>query len=78
MSEATVETTASEQAVPVSEKPTENNAPAAKPSPAQDLRNIQMLLVSGIFPGNVAPQVVAAYNMLEQMAKKVEADAQAK
>lgn len=44
----------------------------AKPSPAQDLRNIQMLIVSGIFPGNVAPQVVAAYQLLEKMAQKVE------
>lgn len=54
---------------PAAEAP---KAEAPKPSPAQDLRNVQMLIVSGIFPGNVAPQVVAAYQMLEKMAQKVE------
>lgn len=48
---------------------------APKPSPAQDLREIQALLVNGIFPGNVAPQVVKAFHMLEAMASKVELDA---
>lgn len=48
---------------------------APKPSPAQDLRDIQMLLVNGIFPGQVAPSVVKAYSLLEQMASKVEKDA---
>lgn len=52
------------------------NTPS-KPSPAQDLRNLQMLLVSGIFPGNVAPQVVAGYHLLEQMAVRIEAEAKA-
>lgn len=70
MSEATVET-------PVVENKATETPTAAKPSPAQDLRNIQMLLVSGIFPGNVAPQVVAAYSLLEKMALKVEEDAKA-
>lgn len=51
-------------------------APIHKPSPAQDLRDIQMLLVQGIFPGQVAPAVVKAYSVLEQMAKQVEADAE--
>jgi hypothetical protein len=41
-------------------------------SPAKDLREIQALIVNGIFPGNVAPQVVKAFHMLESMASKVE------
>jgi len=57
---------------PAAEAP---KAEAQKPGPAQDLRNIQMLIVSGIFPGNVAPQVVSAYQLLEKMAQKVELDA---
>ena len=48
---------------------------APKVSPAQDLRNIQALIVNGIFPGNVAPEVVKAYQLLEAMAQKVELDA---
>jgi hypothetical protein len=43
-----------------------------KVSPAQDLRNIQALIVNGIFPGNVAPEVVKAYKLLEDMAQVVE------
>lgn len=46
-------------------------------SPAQDLRDIQALLVNGIFPGNVAPQIVKAFQMLEQMAQMVEKSAKA-
>jgi hypothetical protein len=48
--------------------------PVEKPkvSPAQDLRNIQNLIVNGIFPGNVAPEVVKAYKLLEDMAQVVE------
>jgi len=60
---------------------TEVPTPAATPSkvsPAQDLRDIQMLLVGGIFPGNMAPMVVKAYNMLEAMAKQVEASVESK
>jgi hypothetical protein len=55
---------------PVAEKP--------KVSPAQDLRNIQALIVNGIFPGNVAPEVVKAYQLLEQMALVIEKDAASK
>lgn len=44
-------------------------------SPAQDLRDIQYLLLNGIFPGNVAPSVVKSYHLLEQMAQQVEAAA---
>jgi hypothetical protein len=43
-----------------------------KVSPAHDLREIQALIANGIFPGNVAPSVVKAYNLLEQMAQVVE------
>ncbi len=70
MSEGTV-------SVPVAVEVKAETPAVAKPSPAQDLRNIQMLLVSGIYPGNIAPQVVAAYQLLEKMALKVEEDAKA-
>lgn len=67
-------------ASPVAEQPVESQekaptAQATKPGPADDIRNIQMLLINGIFPGNVAPQVVQAYKTLESMAVKLEADA---
>lgn len=45
---------------------------APKAGPAQDLREIQALLVNGIFPGNVAPQVVKAFHLLDQMCSKIE------
>lgn len=41
-------------------------------SPAQDLRNIQALLVSGSFPGTMAPAVVKAYHLLDSMASVIE------
>lgn len=41
-------------------------------SPAKDIREIQALIANGIFPGNVAPSIVKAYNLLEQMALVVE------
>jgi hypothetical protein len=53
-------------------------ADAKKASPAQDLRDIQYLLLNGIFPGNVAPAVVKAYQLLENMAKTVEAGSESK
>ena len=65
--------------VTVEPKETQNNTEAkaalTPPSPAQDLRDIQGLLVMGIFPGNLAPQVVKAYSLLENMAKHVETEA---
>ena len=54
------------------QKNTDVKAPEKQPSPAQDLRDIQGLLVNGIFPGNAAPAVVKAYQILEQMAVKIE------
>jgi hypothetical protein len=48
---------------------------AKKPSPAQDLRDLQALLVSGIYPGNVAPAIMRAYQLLEKMALEVESAA---
>lgn len=51
---------------------------AAKPSPAQDLRDIQALVVNGIYPGNVAPSVVKAYQLLERMAVEIEKAAESK
>lgn len=62
MSESVIE-------VPVEEK---KEAPVAKASPAQDLRDIQNLLVGGIFPGNMAPMVVKSYTLLDNMAKQIE------
>ena len=59
--------------VPEAPKPLINDSVASPAiSPAQDLRDIQALLVNGIFPGNVAPQIVKAFQMLEQMAQMVE------
>lgn len=60
----------------VASEPTK--ASPAKVSPAQDLRDIQYLLLNGIFPGNVAPAVVKAYQLLENMAKTVEASVESK
>lgn len=42
-------------------------------SPAQDLRDIQYLLIQGTFPGSVAPGVVKSYHLLERMASQIEA-----
>lgn len=66
-----------EGTLPTAEAKEQNpiKAEAPKVSPAQDLRNVQMLIVSGIYPGNIAPQVISAYQLLEKMAQKVEADA---
>ena len=50
----------------------EKSVEAPKVSPAKDLRDIQNLLVCGIYPGQMAPQVVKSYQILEQMAKQVE------
>jgi len=72
MSVENVETVAKTEPVAVAPEKTAVNTEAKKPSPAQDLRDIQALLVSGIFPGNFAPQIVKAYQTLEQMAQKVE------
>lgn len=52
-----------------------SQAEAPKVSPAKDLREIQSLIANGIFPGNVAPTIVKAYNLLEQMAQVVEREA---
>lgn len=53
----------------------ESKVEAPKESPAKDLREIQALLVNGIFPGNVAPQIVKAFQLLEHMAQAVEKEA---
>ena len=59
-------------AVVVEPQQAEKVADVPKVSPAKDLREIQALIANGIFPGNVAPSVVKAYNLLEQMAQVVE------
>lgn len=66
----------SENSTPVVEKVAD--APVApKPSPAQDLRDIQNLLLGGMFPGQVSPQVVKSFSLLETMAREIEAKAAA-
>jgi hypothetical protein len=59
----------------VEEKKEETKAEPPKESPAKDIREIQYLIVNGIFPGNVAPQVVKAYQLLESMAVEIEKNA---
>ena len=54
------------------EVPVEAKKEAAKVSPAQDLRDIQQLLVVGIYPGQMAPAVVKSFHLLEQMAQQIE------
>jgi len=79
MTVETPENVSKTEPVMLSEEKTSNNTeqPKAeskpKVSPAQDLRNIQQLLVLGIFPGQAAPEICKAYQLLEAMAKKVEA-----
>lgn len=45
--------------------------------PADDLREIQMLLVRGQFPGEVAPMVVKGFQFLDKLASTIEASAKA-
>jgi len=81
MTVESVENVSKTEAPPVSEEKTANNTEMPsqpeqpKKSPAQDLRNIQQLLVMGIFPGQAAPEICKAYQLLENMAQKVENDA---
>lgn len=70
MSEVTQTPVAEE--TPVESKPTDVKS-EAKASPAQELREIQHLLLGGIFPGNVAPAVVKGYQLLEKMCVDIEA-----
>lgn len=77
MPETPVVETPQNQAEDVKDVPKPENTPK-QASPAQDLREIQQLLVMGIFPGQMAPSVVKAYQLLEAMAKGVEAQAEAK
>jgi hypothetical protein len=60
---------------PVAEMKAEEPKTEVKESPAKDIREIQYLLVNGIFPGNVAPQVVKAYQLLDKMAVEIEKNA---
>lgn len=64
------------EATPVVDAPKKDEV--VTPSPAQDLRDIQALLIHGIYPGNMAPAVTKAYTLLDKMAAQVEADAKAK
>jgi hypothetical protein len=47
-------------------------SPTPEVSPAQDLKEIQNLLVCGIFPGQMAPSVVKAYSLLQKMVENIE------
>jgi hypothetical protein len=53
------------------------DAAAAKPGPAHELRQAQALLAGGLFPGQMAPAVVSAFQTLGKIADKIEADAKA-
>ncbi len=75
MSDVTVEQTPTIQAEDVKPEAAKINTPAPTPSPAQDLRDIQALVVTGIYPGNMAPAIVKAYQLLEAMARDVESKA---
>ena len=50
-------------------------AEAQKPGPAHEIRQAQALLAGGLFPGQMAPAIVAAFTKLESMATKIEKDA---
>jgi hypothetical protein len=86
MADQVAENVATSEPVAVTPEITQNNSEAVhadksahtevKPpvkGPADDLRSIQNLLVSGIFPGNLAPAVVQGFRLLDEMAKAVEA-----
>jgi hypothetical protein len=78
MTVESVENVSTSSDVPVKENLTSNNTEKPKVSPAQDLRNIQALLVNGIFPGQMAPQVVQSFQLLEKMAVEIEKQQESK
>lgn len=58
--------------------PAQPTQPSQRPvGPADDLREIQMLLVRGQFPGEVAPMVVKGFQFLDKLASTIEAGAKA-
>lgn len=57
------------------EAPKAEASSTSKVSPAQELRDIQQLVVCGIFPGNMAPAVVKAYQTLDKMCLEIEKNA---
>lgn len=61
-------------AAAVEQVPPPSEAPK-QASPAQDLRDVQMLLIGGIFPGNMAPAIVKAYQLLDKMCVEIESAA---
>ena len=75
MTVETPENVSKNEPVTESEEKTGNNTKPKEVSPAQDLRDIQGLLINGIFPGQVAPAVVKAYQLLEKMSQQIEAAA---
>lgn len=75
MTVESVENVSKNETVADAPKETVNNTAVKTPSPAADLREIQNLLVNGIFPGQVAPSVVKSFQLLEKMALQIEAAA---
>ena len=73
MTVESVENVSTSSTLTDTQKETQDNKGKPKASPAQDLRDIQGLLVNGIFPGQVAPAVVKAYQLLEKMSLEIEA-----
>lgn len=63
-----------EEVIPVQEV-VQAQTPKEEKSPAQDLKEIQNLLVMGIYPGNMAPAICKAHALLQHMVDKVELDA---
>jgi hypothetical protein len=64
-------------ASPVASQPVPTPSSQPKVGPADDLREIQMLLVRGMFPGEVAPMVVKGFQFLDKLATTIEASAKA-
>ncbi len=67
--------TAEEAAAVEAQKANEGAAVKAKEGPAHELRQAQALLAGGMFPGQMAPAVQAAFLYLGKLADKIELDA---
>ncbi len=48
---------------------------AKEPGPAHEIRQAQALLAGGLFPGQMAPAIVSAFQTLGKIADKIELDA---
>jgi len=45
-----------------------------EPGPAHELRQAQALIAGGLYPGQMAPAIVAAFNHIGKLAEKIELD----